>query len=252
MLSFHNDPKIKEKYLARVREHRIADNLIQGIGWENGKGCAVGCTLESYDHKRYPIELGLPIWLAYLQDVIFENLIKKESDYWPENFLEAIPVGVCTEKVKHISAINRMDRLIQIQTNNTQIEKELKEKVLNAIFMVKNYHELELNEDSALSAARSAAFSAADSALYAALSAEDSATRSARSAVDSATRSAHSAADSAAHSAADSAAHSAADSAAHSADSAVDFAAYSARSAAYSAAFKIEAEELLTVLRGLK
>jgi hypothetical protein len=72
MLSFHGKQEIKDKYLNRVIKHRELDNIIQGIGWENGKGCAVGCTLENYNHSRYPMELGLPEWLARLEDKIFE------------------------------------------------------------------------------------------------------------------------------------------------------------------------------------
>lgn len=64
MKAFHNDHSIKEKYLARVKAHREADNLIRGTGWEDGKGCAIGCTLEAYNHSLYPDELGIPTWLA--------------------------------------------------------------------------------------------------------------------------------------------------------------------------------------------
>ena len=72
---------VKEKYLSRVVAHRKADNIIQGLGWEEGRGCAVGCTLENYDHWRYPIELGLPEWLAHLEDRIFaHNNLKTGAD----------------------------------------------------------------------------------------------------------------------------------------------------------------------------
>jgi len=60
LIAYHGNPKIKEKYLKRVKAHAKADRLIQGIGWENGKGCAVGCTLEAYDHAAYETELGIP------------------------------------------------------------------------------------------------------------------------------------------------------------------------------------------------
>ena len=60
MKSFHGDVKVKVKYINRVKAHQLADNLIKGQGWENGKGCAVGCTLEAYDHSRYEVELGIP------------------------------------------------------------------------------------------------------------------------------------------------------------------------------------------------
>lgn len=93
LLAYHNDPAIKAKYLARVRAHREADALIQGTGWDRGKGCAVGCTLEAYEHERYPIELGIPEQLAHLEDNIFEELKNGEALAWPEQFLGAIQPG---------------------------------------------------------------------------------------------------------------------------------------------------------------
>ena len=100
LLSFHNDESIKKKYIDRVKAHREADNIIQGTGWESGKGCAVGCTLENYNHSQYPIELGIPEWLARLEDEIFEGLSSEEAMDWPLLFLEAIPVGVELEQIK--------------------------------------------------------------------------------------------------------------------------------------------------------
>ena len=100
MLSFHNEQKIKDKYVARVIAHRKADNLIQGTGWKDGKGCAVGCTLEKYDHKAYEDELGIPEWLAKVEDTLFEGMSKEDAIGWPEDFLKAIPVGVDLEQVK--------------------------------------------------------------------------------------------------------------------------------------------------------
>ena len=93
--AFFNDPAIKEKYLGRVRAHRLADQIVHGVYWQNGKGCAVGCTVETsyYPHWRYPVELGIPEWLAYLEDMIFESLPNDKALSWPEKFLEAIPVG---------------------------------------------------------------------------------------------------------------------------------------------------------------
>ena len=94
MQTFHGNQEVKDTYISRIKDHMKADAIIQGTGYENGKGCAVGCTLENYDHTRYPIELGLPIWLAHLQDEVFEGLSEKESKTFPLEFLEAIPVGI--------------------------------------------------------------------------------------------------------------------------------------------------------------
>ena len=47
MQAFHNDATIKSAIMAGLAVHRAADELVQGSYWENGKGCAVGCTLET-------------------------------------------------------------------------------------------------------------------------------------------------------------------------------------------------------------
>jgi len=69
--AFHGDPAIKAEYLARVTAHEQADEIIHGLYWEHGKGCAVGCTIHSDRHDAYETELGLPTWLAFFVDGIF-------------------------------------------------------------------------------------------------------------------------------------------------------------------------------------
>ena len=93
LIAFHGDPAIKRQYLRRVRNHRKADELVKGQYWQDGKGCAVGCTIHSGQHSQYEVELGIPRQLAYLEDRLFENLPNGKAKAWPEAFLEAIPVG---------------------------------------------------------------------------------------------------------------------------------------------------------------
>ncbi len=177
--SFHGDPGVKIKYVERVKAHAAADQLIRGAGWENGKGCAVGCTLEAYDHSRYPIELGIPEWVAFLEDTVFEGSSKKFAMTWPVRLLEAVPVGMTEaqwESVRHAIAIKRLLKLSATQ------KAAIGDKwgVVAAIEQTIAYHRNPT--ESARLAARSAAFSAAESV---AVSAERSA-RSARSAARSA------------------------------------------------------------------
>jgi hypothetical protein len=82
-----------------VKAHAEADRLIKGTGWEDGKGCAIGCTLEAYQHDRYPVELGIPEVLAYVEDRIFEGLPNAQAMTWPQRFLEAIRPGADLENV---------------------------------------------------------------------------------------------------------------------------------------------------------
>ena len=93
MKAFHNDIKIKKQYLTRVVAHEKADEIIKGKYWENGKGCAVGCTIHGSYHGAYETELGIPRILARLEDGIFENLPNDLAKTWPRRFLEVIKPG---------------------------------------------------------------------------------------------------------------------------------------------------------------
>jgi hypothetical protein len=93
MKAFHGDKKIKDKYLARVLAHAKADEIIKGKYWENGKGCAVGCTIHGNDHGAYERELGIQRVIARLEDGIFEGLPNERAMKFPQEFLEAVPVG---------------------------------------------------------------------------------------------------------------------------------------------------------------
>ena len=100
MKAFHGDQAIKDKYVNRVEAHRLADELAQRTTWTGEKGCAIGCTLNGYDHKAYENELGIPEWLAKVEDVIFEGLFTERAMLWPGEFLLAISPGVDLEQVR--------------------------------------------------------------------------------------------------------------------------------------------------------
>src|SRR4051812_3973992 len=106
MLSYKNDSKLKEMFVSEIEEHRKADQIIKGTYGEgsNGdwKGCAVGCSIHSLnrklhksyatnDHSVYETELGIPEWLARLEDTIFEGLPQEDAVLWPTQFAEAVP-----------------------------------------------------------------------------------------------------------------------------------------------------------------
>ncbi len=92
--AYHGKPKIRDKYLRRVRAHRKADQIVQGYGyWSDGKGCAVGCTIHGESHAAYETELGIPQIVARLEDRIFEGLPKLKARDWPVRFLASIKCG---------------------------------------------------------------------------------------------------------------------------------------------------------------
>jgi hypothetical protein len=93
MQAFHDDPAIRDKYINRVKAHREADELVQGVGFDGKKGCAVGCTFDKYNHSCGPVEIGFPVVLMHLNDAIFEGLDKTAAMAWPERFLSAPRLG---------------------------------------------------------------------------------------------------------------------------------------------------------------
>ena len=99
MLSFFGEQSIKDSVVARVREHQRLDQIIQGTYWDGQKGCAIGCVLHSGDHGAYETQLGLPVFLAYIDEHIFERLSVEDSKGWPLRFIEAVPVGVDLDMV---------------------------------------------------------------------------------------------------------------------------------------------------------
>ncbi len=221
MIAFHGQQEIKNLYLSRVRAHAAADEIIKGCYWENGKGCAVGCTIHGDSHHAYEKELGIPVQIAYLEDTLFENLTNGDAKQFPEKFLSAIPVGA---NLSHIIPKFFVWLLLDPERGVIRFADP---RVEPAIRQVADYHQKILDGfwKDAESAARSA-WSAAESAARSARSAA----RSARSTAWSARSAAWSAAESAAWSA-----RSAARSAWSAAESAAESAARSARSAAWSA-----------------
>jgi hypothetical protein len=99
MLAYHNDAAGKAVILAQLQAHRDADQIIQGVYWENGKGCAVGCTIHSGKHAEYEPRFGIPQVLARLEDRIFEGLPNAVAKDWPLRFMAAIRPGAELSKV---------------------------------------------------------------------------------------------------------------------------------------------------------
>ena len=121
MLAYHSNPDLKAQFVRLLEWHKEQDKIVQGTyqddeerdhylvnGWSFksfGRGCAVGCSIESLriitartdleydDHVAYEELIGVPRILARLEDGIFEKLPIEEARDWPIRFAAAIPVG---------------------------------------------------------------------------------------------------------------------------------------------------------------
>lgn len=99
MLAYHNDSAIKTGIIAQLEAHRAADQLMKGVYWQHGKGCAVGCTVHSGNHAEYEKRFGIPRVLARLEDRIFEGLPNAKAMEWPVRFMSAIAPGADLSRV---------------------------------------------------------------------------------------------------------------------------------------------------------
>lgn len=183
LVAYHGKHAEKDALIAQLQAHYDADEIIKGVYWQRGKGCAVGCTVHSGDHSLYESIYGIPESLAHLEDTLFELLPDARAKEWPLQFARAIAPGADLSRVewqfKHW--------LLMTPEVNPGITHSL---VRDAVETVAELCERAANGDMPCfdewSAARSAALSAAESAESAAESAAWSAAWSAETAARSA------------------------------------------------------------------
>ena len=199
LIAYHGRQADKDTILAQLAIHRAADELVQGYGyWEDGKGCAVGCTLHSGDHMEYETRFGIPVAIARLEDVIFEGLPVDIARQWPERLMSAIRPGADLSRVHW--------HLLHWLLTTPEINPGITHPLVSA--SVRKCADV-VADWAAGRAASAASWAASCAARSAARSAADSAAWSAETAASCAARSVCGAADSAAESAAESAAASA-------------------------------------------
>lgn len=115
ILAWHNNPEVKADAVARMRQHRDADRIIQGVYLDriDGQwhGCFHGClTAEKIaEHKGLPLAdvraasvawhawteqlWGIPVLVGYALDNVFEMQADQAAPDWAVAATEAIPVG---------------------------------------------------------------------------------------------------------------------------------------------------------------
>lgn len=77
LLAWHNDPGLKRTTIETVHQRIDAGLLRYRSSQRHGNtaigepGGTVACTVGTCDHSLYPARLGLPVWVAYLQDRTF-------------------------------------------------------------------------------------------------------------------------------------------------------------------------------------
>ena len=95
----------KARFVKEAKMHQEADRFIQG-NWLNRQigdyksGCFYGCMTQTKENtlSKACEVMHLPEWLVYVSEKIFEGLPKEEAIKFPLELLEAIPVGMDSDK----------------------------------------------------------------------------------------------------------------------------------------------------------
>lgn len=155
MLSYHNDENLKALVVAEMKNHQKKDQFIKGAYEKLNskfKGCAIGCTIDSVnkifgrsyktsEHKVFEEALGIPEWLAHIQDSLFEALPIGDNSQFAVDFLEAIPVGVNLEPLKWKFCAFLMRKNIERVLTFSKISGEIRDKILITICVALCLHE---------------------------------------------------------------------------------------------------------------
>jgi hypothetical protein len=146
-----------------MKAHAKADEIIQGTGWENGKGCFIGCTLHEYSHKKFESEGIGPEWLGILADQIFEGLSNEKAKQFAVDFYPAMKVGLDFEQVKKEFLIFILEENIKY-LDACEYDKDKWPEVTSSIEQTKKAIELCIEYQKGKESVRSALFAALSAA----------------------------------------------------------------------------------------
>lgn len=100
--SFHSDNKIKEKYLDILQKKYESGGFAKSGLKEYGISVFDAIFFPEDKKSLFETELGLPKWLAHLEDQIGSRIPNSYGTDYPIKFLNAIPVGIHREKLQSV------------------------------------------------------------------------------------------------------------------------------------------------------
>lgn len=119
-LTFDGDPVLKDRYLDRLRRHIDAGDFRFAPAWEDGKGSALGCTIEAGDIDVYAEQLGVPAALAMVLDSLVNSqppgpMFRHATDF-ALRWLTMLPVGVDLSPIPGTITCDLLDHPLLIET----------------------------------------------------------------------------------------------------------------------------------------
>ena len=103
MVAWHGETGLKDAVMDRLREHRRLDEIVQGVYFDDGRGCHIGCITHARNDTHSVAErlFGIEQRVGYWLEAVFEGLPKKDCAAWVLNGTESIPVGADLSRCHH-------------------------------------------------------------------------------------------------------------------------------------------------------
>ena len=176
MRVYHGSETFKQECIAHMQAHIADDNLVQGKGWANGKGCSIGCTFDIYDHQTVADKLGTALWLEKLRDKIHEGLPSDNYQWFLTAYLEALQINANVEKIRIPFIRIVLDHALET-VKQLNVGQKLKQQIIEVNRVVYNNPDCKEAQKKAAAAADAAADddNAVLAAVWAAAAAADAA-----------------------------------------------------------------------------
>lgn len=152
MRVFKDKPITKERFLYHLKEHQNQDAFVKGyyanISEGVFKGCAVGCSIKSIsnelgrnlecsDHYLYEEYLGIPAWVARVEDTLFEGMGEYKRSIFPVEFGESLNEGSDLNEIKTPFLIYLLEESLDTLCSLC-VDKRYYKKVFNSIEKTKS------------------------------------------------------------------------------------------------------------------
>ena len=179
MLAYHSNPVLKSQFVEEMERHQREDMICQlevgTVDKNDGKwkGCHVACAVHSmsiirgltvqsmYNHELWPDLLGIPVWMAFLCETVFEALDEDAAKLFPVAFSKAVKPGKDMETVRMPLILFVMERAHQHAEGD---HKQVLERILGLWQQLANGENVATEQWSeAREAARAVRFSAKQS-----------------------------------------------------------------------------------------
>lgn len=100
--SFNGDTELYHQWVAQLKNHIDRGQMIRGIGWENGQGNLIGCSVHEWDYTTFSDSLGLPQEIGEIGESLFSSCGDDESACeFAEAMALAMQVGANYEGFLH-------------------------------------------------------------------------------------------------------------------------------------------------------